>query len=433
MSDSRRMTSITRRINRGFFFRIFWTILLVNALALFFIVLGWGHAMERAELGDAWRPNLGRSVTFDSDYSWPRRLMDGVYTFSLDEQTWQKDMRPLFETVLRFLPTALGVELVVLIVAYRNGKKRTKRLLQPLHRMAESAQALTDPAIWDQKYHHLEDAIAAISPDSPDAKLSTGDRDLMGLEEAINSLMARMHEAYREQARFVSDASHELRTPIAVIQGYAGMLTRWGKDDEKILTESIEAIKSEAEDMQKLVEQLLFLARGDVGRQQTTFAPVDLAQLMREVYEEYEMIDKQHTWRLQTADSVPAVGDASLLKQVARILVDNAAKYSQPGDPITLRSYVMDNGTPCFAVQDNGSGIVQEDIPRIFERFFRSDPARARHTGGTGLGLSIAKWIVDQHHGYFDVVSREGVGTRVVVCLPERYVSPAADAVADNN
>ena len=94
---------------------------------------------------------------------------------------------------------------------------------------------------------------------------------------------------------------------------------------------------------------------------------------------------------------------------------------------------VMDNGAPCVAVQDTGSGIAQEDIPRIFERFFRSDPARARHTGGTGLGLSIAKWIVDQHHGYFDVVSREGVGTRVVVCLPERHVSPAADAVTNNN
>ncbi len=418
MSENRRMTSIARRINRGFFLRIFWTILLVNALAAALIIGGWCYTAEREALGDTWSTAVRRHVTWDQTQSLPGKLRSAVYHFELDGAAHEKEMRLLFDASVRLLPTALAMETLVLIIAYRNGKRRTRQLLRPLHQMAETAQAMTDPMFLEQKYHHLEDAIARITPDSPDARLVTGDRDLLGLEEAINSLMARMHEAYQEQARFVSDASHELRTPIAVIQGYAGMLTRWGKDDEKILEESIQAIKSESENMQKLVEQLLFLARGDVGRQQLTFAQVDLSELMRDVYEEYEMIDKQHAWRLQAEDKVAAVGDAAMLKQAARILVDNAAKYSSPGDPITLRSYTMDNGTACFAVQDNGTGIAQSDIPRIFERFYRSDPARARNTGGTGLGLSIAKWIVDRHNGYFDVMSREGVGTRIVVCLP---------------
>ncbi len=427
MSDNRRMTSIARRINRGFFLRIFWTILLVNALAIGLVIAGWCYTAEHAALGANWKPNIARHVTWEEGLPLPEKLRSATYHFEFQGEPYQKEMGTLFDAGLRVLPTAVGMEVIVLVIAYRTGKNRTRQLLKPLHRMAETAQAMTDPQFLERKYHSLEDAIARISPDSPDARLSTGDRDLLGLEEAINSLMARMHEAYQEQARFVSDASHELRTPIAVIQGYAGMLTRWGKDDEKILEESIAAIKSESEHMQKLVEQLLFLARGDVGRQQLTFAPVDLSEFMRDVYEEYAMIDQQHAWRLQADDHVPAVGDAAMLKQAVRILVDNAAKYSSPGDPITLRSYVTRDGIPCLAVQDNGTGIASGDIPRIFERFYRSDPARARHTGGTGLGLSIAKWIVDRHNGYFDVVSREGVGTRIVVCLPvtEMPDSPA--------
>ena len=102
----------------------------------------------------------------------------------------------------------------------------------------------------------------------------------------------------------------------------------------------------------------------------------------------------------------------------ARILCDNALKYSPQGEPIVLRAFFDEQGAPCFSVQDHGQGISSADIPHIFERFYRADPARARNSGGTGLGLSIAKWIVDRHGGYFRVISREEVGTRMVVCLP---------------
>ena len=128
--------------------------------------------------------------------------------------------------------------------------------------------------------------------------------------------MGRLHASYRQQIRFVSDASHELRTPISVIRGYAEMLDRWGKDDKKILGEGITAIRTETDNMQQLVEQLLFLARGDAGRNQPQMKPLDLAKLMQELHEEYTMIDKGHVWQLQQDGPVPATGDPAQLKQV---------------------------------------------------------------------------------------------------------------------
>ena len=102
-----------------------------------------------------------------------------------------------------------------------------------------------------------------------------------------------------------------------------------------------------------------------------------------------------------------------------RILTDNAVKYSPEGTSIAIKAFLSDDDEPGFSVQDNGSGISAEEIPYIFDRFYRSDPARARNTGGTGLGLSIARWIVERHKGYFNVTSREGVGTRIEVILPK--------------
>ena len=317
-----------------------------------------------------------------------------------------------------FWPALLGGEALLLILQSRVGKDKARQLLEPLERMAQTAQELSRAQLDPEKLHHLEDAIGTVSPVLPDAQVRTGDRELQGLEQAVNDLLSRAQDAYREQSRFVSDASHELRTPIAVIQGYADMLQRWGKDDEKVLEEGITAIQTESAHMKKLVEQLLFLARGDSGRNQLVMEDFDLSQMMREVYEESMMIHPDRVWRLDAGAPLTISGDSAMIKQTARILVDNAVKYTADGDKITLRVRRKE-GQPCFEVQDNGIGIKQEDLGRIFDRFFRSDPARTRATGGTGLGLSIAKWIVERHGGYFDVFSREGIGTRIGVILPK--------------
>lgn len=316
-----------------------------------------------------------------------------------------------------FWPALLGAQVLLLILQNRVGKERARQLMAPLENMALAAQELSRASLAPEKLHHLEDAIGTVSPTMPDAQIRTGDRELQGLEKAVNDLLTRAQDSYREQARFVSDASHELRTPIAVIQGYADMLQRWGKDDEKVLEEGITAIQTESGHMKKLIEQLLFLARGDNGRNPFVPEQVDLSELMKEVYEESMMIHPERVWRLDAEAPVMTVGDVAMLKQTVRILVDNAVKYTREGDKISLRARYKD-GVPCFEVQDNGIGIKQEDLGHIFDRFFRSDPARTRATGGTGLGLSIAKWIVDRHGGYFDVFSREEFGTRIGVVMP---------------
>ena len=303
--------------------------------------------------------------------------------------------------------------LVVLWVLLETLKVRSK--LSPLQEFADAALKLSEmDGEAEQRYQKLENAIDMLSPAEDDQKLATGDAELAGLETAVNKLMSRMRDSYRQQARFVSDASHELRTPIAVIRGYADLLDRWGKTDEKILEESIQAIKDESESMQHLVEQLLFLARGDSGRTPLNVTDFDLSDMMREVWEESEMIDKAHDYRFESGGDIPMRGDVSLIKQAARILIENAAKYTPEGGEIMLKSLLSD-GHPAFSVQDSGIGISQSDIPHIFERFYRADDSRSKQTGGSGLGLAIAKWIVERHGGRFEIISRKDIGTRITV------------------
>ncbi len=322
-----------------------------------------------------------------------------------------------------FLPKYLAIyrfEGIVIILKLAFGSAGIRKQLKPIDKITNVAFELgaQSTEFDEEKFHRLEQAINAINPTDA-AQLSTGDRDLAGLETAVNDLIARMREFYRQQARFVSDASHELRTPIAVIKGYADMLDRWGKTDEKVLTESIEAIKTESEHMNYLVEQLLFLARGDNGKTKMVFEDIDLAAMVRDVYEEYVMIDTGHEYSCSADASVPAYGDISMLKQTARILLDNAKKYTPAGGQIDI-SARMENGESVFTVTDTGIGISSEDLPHIFERFYRADSSRTREsgsTGGTGLGLSIAHWIVSRHNGRFEVLTRENVGTRFKVIL----------------
>ncbi len=166
--------------------------------------------------------------------------------------------------------------------------------------------------------------------------------------------------------------------------------------------------------MNHLVEQLLFLARGDSGRTKLNKEEVKLSDLMREAYEESVMIDEKHVYRFRQVDEPTAQVDAGLLKQAVRILIDNAAKYTKEGDEIIL-SCGTEDGHPYLQVQDCGIGMAESDAQHMFERFYRADKARSYE--GTGLGLSIAKWIVDKHNGHFEVLSRQDLGTRIRIVL----------------
>lgn len=337
-----------------------------------------------------------------------------------DGKTLVKEASEFLYNIIKLIKIIGIIEGILLLEELIFGTARIRKILKPLNEIAEAANRLSDMAFDEEKFHNLEDAISKISPVASDERFHIGDNELQGLEEAINNLLDRMRDSYRQQARFVSDASHELRTPISVIQGYANMLDRWGKEDESVLDESIKAIKSESENMKNLVEQLLFLARGINGKTQLQITEFSLNDMMTEVFEESKMIDKNHLYKYIEKEKATVYGDIGLLKQTARILIDNAAKYTDEGECIILKTGISSKEEPYFSVQDNGIGMDEDDVTHIFERFFRADTARVRKNGGTGLGLSIAKWIIDNHKGYFSVLSRKDIGTRITVFLPKK-------------
>ena len=441
MNETGRVTSTARKISRSWLWRLFWIFFRMNLVLLILAALGFCFYQERLALGGAWSPEIQRELEIEAvDTSGNLRetaeraidsLRGASYIFySPDGLRYEVACRAYVDTMGAAALILLAIEALIFLGQMMSGRKKARRLLRPLDRMARAAELLGRSAgrvetapqdggeVGGEKLHGLEDAIGRISPEHPEEKLDMGDSDLQGLEDAINGLLSRMHQAYRQQAQFVSDASHELRTPIAVIQGYAGMLDRWGKQDEKVLDESIAAIKSEAGYMSKLVEQLLFLARGDTGRNRMEFKEISLGALMEEVCEDCRVIDKSHDYRLEKRSEARCSGDWDMLKQCARILTDNALKYTPEGGLICLRTYTNAAGEACLEVQDSGIGVSAEDMQHMFDRFYRSDPARTRQSGGTGLGLAIARWIVDRHGGHFEVLSREGLGTRMTVCLP---------------
>lgn len=306
------------------------------------------------------------------------------------------------------------VQILHVISHFIKGTKWVDKSLEPVYEMARQAQKLSEIDFDETKYQDLENAITNLKVEKNDAHIHMYNEELSSLEQAINGLIDRMRESYRMQTRFVSDASHELRTPIAVVQGYVNMLDRWGKNDESILEESIEAIKHEADHMQTLVEQLLFLARGDSNRQKMESEEIMLNDLLREVYEESLMIDEKHHYYFTEQGVGTMIGDPAMIKQSARILVDNACKYTPEGEDITIR-VGMKEQKPFYEIEDHGIGMRQENLEHIFDRFYRADDVRNSKTGGTGLGLSIAKWIVEQHNGYYQIISFDQVGTRFTV------------------
>lgn len=400
--------SIVRRINRTFVGKYVWHILKMDVLICIIVAAVSLFIAEKSALGE-FNIRTQRSIAWNIGSDFLSYNMTGTQGQEYTVNITVNEAR----VVLIIGIAILVVQFFSVLVMSANMKNSINDRLRPIREMARKTEQLTNIDYNEQYFKRLENAIDNVNAASLDTKISTNNKELQGIETALNHLLERMRDTYRQQSRFVSDASHELRTPIAVIRGYADMLDRWGKEDESILDESIDAIKNESEHMQKLVEQLLFLARGDSGRNTLQVEEIKLDELMNEVYEESKMIDTEHVYEYD-GESAQMCGDVSMIKQCARILIDNAAKYTQKGDTITIRTGKREDGV-YFSVQDNGMGMNEADVSHIFERFYRSDEARGHKSGGTGLGLSIAKWIVDRHNGYFNVLTRPDIGTRITV------------------
>lgn len=312
----------------------------------------------------------------------------------------------------------LVCQLISLILNLFKNAGVIKKVLHPIQELAKQA-AQANRAMSPEELRSLAGQLDEITATHLDARIPEdgAQRELKDLTQSINAMLERVDRAYRAQARFVSDASHELRTPIAVIQGYANLLDRWGKDDPDAMQESITAIRAEADSMKALVEQLLFLARGDNDSMKVEPEVLDLTALAGQISKEAAMIDASHPYATCWDAPVYVNADLGLVKQALRILTDNAAKYTPKGGHITLK-VEQQGGFARASVTDEGQGISPEALPHIFERFYRTDESRARQTGGAGLGLSIAKWIAQRHGGWLEAASRQGVGTRITLVLP---------------
>lgn len=366
------------------------------------------EALRKLEI--PWREDLGLS-----------ELLDRVnYRLELKEIA----LNLQFTSSLWLLKTLFMILLISQVaLAFKTIMTRTslvQEALRPIEELAKQAKSLSQDKgpLSVQEMQVIAGTLDEITAARLDTRIDLADTqdELKNLAAAINGLLSRIDESYRLQTRFVSDASHELRTPIAAIQGYVNLLDRWGKNDPQALQESIDALKEEAANMKDLVEQLLFLARGDNQSMHLELEALDLAPIAASIYKETKMISGAHNFSLE-AEEAWVFADQGLVKQAGRILVDNAIKYTPLGERVQLK--VKQKGDLVyFTVQDSGIGIPPEDIPHIFERFYRADESRARATGGTGLGLSIAKWIAERHGGYLEVLSREDLGSKISLVLP---------------
>ena len=291
-------------------------------------------------------------------------------------------------------------DLFRIIYFFRHDQRLNKRVLAPIRDITSMAETLSESNLSNR------------------INIAGTKNELKDLATVINRMLDRIERSYNSQKQFVSDASHELRTPISVIRGYTDMLKRWGKDDPEILDEGITAISQETESMKDLVESLLFLARHDKKTLMMEMSSFDPAELIREIQKEETMVHQEYHFDTARMDSLTINADRNMMKQVLRILCDNAVKYSGPGSTVTLSCTKEAGGGCCLSVKDEGQGISQEELPKIFERFYRSDKARQSETGGHGLGLSIARIIVVAHKGKLRVRSKPGSGSIFSIILP---------------
>jgi two-component system OmpR family sensor kinase len=325
----------------------------------------------------------------------PARVVEAGKSYDSVEDTLET-----FATVL-----VLG-GLLAFLLSVGGAYLLARAALSPVEAVVSSAREMTEG--------DLSRRLPVAHPKDEIGRLTTTINALLARLEAA---FARREEALSRQRRFAADASHELRTPLTSISGYAQMLEEWGLRDPQTAREGVAAIRRESERMQRLVEGLLALTRGDEG------APLeiedhDLAAVAEEAARTARTAADGETTveYLPTQRPVNAPFDRNRIRQVASILLDNAVKYTPDGGRITVTVRETD-GWAGLEVSDTGIGIPEDQLPLIFDRFYRADKARA--SSGAGLGLSIARQIAEAHGGRIEVESTPGEGSTFTLLLPK--------------
>jgi two-component system OmpR family sensor kinase len=277
-----------------------------------------------------------------------------------------------------------------------------RRLTRPLERVGQAAGSIG------------EENLGARIP------IFSSDVELLRVTDRLNEMLARLQDAFEAQRRLVADASHELRSPLSNLRGTTEVALRRDRSSEQYretLTDSL----AEIERLTRLVDGLLTLSRADAGQLALRCEPFDLACLARRSVEAHAARGRARdvSFAVDAAQTLIVDGDADRMRQVVDNLVDNALRHAPAGSRVRV-TVGREQGLARLTVGDDGPGLTAEQRAHLFERFFRADSARARHSGGCGLGLAIAKAIVDAHGGAITVDSRSGAGGTFTVSLPPR-------------
>ena len=288
---------------------------------------------------------------------------------------------------------------LTLVLAGAGGIFLAQRALKPVDQITRTA-------------HEIEESDLS-------RRIPVQSKDELGrLASTLNQMIERLEKAFKRQQRFTSDASHELRTPLAVIQAESTLALNKERTANEY-KQSLEIVSNESMLMAKVVDQLLTLARADSGKEQLSFEELDLSELLTGVAAHAEILcrDKGIEFHPDGMETILGSGDRAKLQELFLNLLDNAIRYSPDGGKISL-TLRREEEMAVISIVDTGIGISEEDIPHIFERFYRVDKARSRVENGAGLGLAICKYIAEIHGGRIEVISRLGEGSTFSVWLP---------------
>lgn len=302
-------------------------------------------------------------------------------------------LRETMTTLFLVLAVASIIMLVPTVIA---ANVLSRFLLRPIQKLIQAMKENTGQNKWEK------------------IDLENRSRDeLYEMEKTFNEMIDQLQDNFTKQERFVSDASHELKTPISIVKSYAQLLERRGADNPNLVQESVEAIDTEADRMKKLVEQMLALAK---NKQKSQTEDVELVPLCEETAATFQGAYPARRIDFATVEEqLRVTGSRDQLEQVLYILLDNALKYTSGEVRVRIS---REDEHAVVRVKDFGKGIPKAEQARIFERFYRIDKARSRDTGGTGLGLAIAVAIAEGHQGSLAVDSKEGEGTTFFLRLP---------------
>ena len=376
-------------------------------------------AIYNGDLDTLWRTALRDGRPAGGVVEAPGRDPDYLYAVPVDPRNGParvveagKSYDTVHETIeLIGILLAAGFA-VALLVSVAGSYVLARVAVSPVEAVAEAARKITES--------DLSRRLPVANPNDEIGRLTNTVNGLLSRLEAAfvrrEEALDRQREALTRQRSFAADASHELRTPLSTISGYARMLKEWGLKDSKATRKGVEAIENESERMQHMVEELLDLTRGDEGVP-LALERRDLAAIAGEAAEAARGTAAGKVTVEYSADvPVEAVFDADRIRQIAAILLENAVKYTPEGGTVRVGAREKERWAE-LEVSDTGIGITEDQLPLIFERFHRADPART--AGGAGLGLAIARQIAEVHGGTIKVHSSPGEGATFTLRVPK--------------